>query len=378
MKSLFASASALVLGSLLAVGSFLVQPANAQNDLVTDEEAITGTMEIDFATRAKLDTSGDLREGSAALGVKDKYKFNINVAKTTNFAGEITRQPNLFSKVLQRKKQEAALGFSVDLAVMNPKDLKQKRVVGKWVGTVPVDPATGSFDLAGGAAKESALRVQIDTVGKAQGFEEKFGGVLVGKAEKKEGLASYTYKRVVGDKEVSFVVKRSDPMRFDNVILAKGPAEVYPRTSVSGRLDYDYETGNWLTDGIKFRYTVDGKEAEDIVTGTIKWVEDADRASNGKGYYEFNLRFNEAKNKTASSESAAFDKMSAEDAFFAVDNSIPCLTGRVSYTDTFRGGSTVPVSSKVEYKLGANKLSKQQIMNFFKLWLVGVGPINDE
>jgi hypothetical protein len=261
---------------------------------------------------------------------------------------------------------------------MNPKDLTQKRVVGKWVGTVPVDPATGSFDLAGGAAKESALRVQIDTVGKAQGFEEKFGGVLVGKAEKKEGLASYTYKRVVGDKEVSFVVKRSDPMRFDNVILAKGPAEVYPRTSVSGRLDYDYETGNWLTDGIKFRYTVDGKEAEDIVTGTIKWVEDADRASNGKGYYEFNLRFNEAKNKTASSESAAFDKMSAEDAFFAVDNSIPCLTGRVSYTDTFRGGSTVPVSSKVEYKLGANKLSKQQIMNFFKLWLVGVGPINDE
>jgi hypothetical protein len=378
MKSLFASASALVLGSLLSVGSLLVQPAYGQNDTITDEEAITGLMEIDFATRSKLDTSGDLRDGSAGLGVKDKYKFNINVAKTTNFTGEITRQPNLYSKVLQRKKQEAALGFSVDLAVMNPKDLKQKRVVGKWVGTVPVDPASGNFDMAGGAAKDSALRVQIDTVGKAQGFEEKFGGVLVGKAEKKEGLASYTYKRVVGDKEVSFVVKRSDPMRFDNVILAKGPAEVYPRTSVSGRLDYDYETGNWLTDGIKFRYTMDGKEVEDIVTGTIKWVEDADRASNGKGYYEFNLRFNEAKNKTASSESAAFDKMSAEDAFFAVDNSIPCLTGRVSYVDSFRGGSTTPISSKVEYRLAANKLSKQQVMNFFKLWLVGVGPINDE
>ncbi|MCX5688880.1 MAG: hypothetical protein NTV94_03665 [Planctomycetota bacterium] len=378
MKSLFASASALVLGSLLSVGSLLVQPAHAQTDTITDEEAITGLMEIDFATRSKLDTSGDLRDGSAALGVKDKYKFNLNVDKTTNFTGEITRQPNLFSKVLQRKKQEAALGFSVDLAVMNPKDLKQKRVVGKWVGTVPIDPASGNFDMAGGAAKDSALRVQIDTVGKAQGFEEKFGGVLVGKAEKKEGLASYTYKRVVGDKELSFVVKRSDPMRFDNVILAKGPAEVYPRTSVSGRLDYDYETGNWLTDGIKFRYTMDGKEVEDIVTGTIKWIEDADRASNGKGYYEFNLRFNEAKNKTASSEAAAFDKMSAEDAFFAVDNTIPCLTGRVSYVDTFRGGSTTPISSKIEYKLGANKLSKQQVMNFFKLWLVGVGPINDE
>ena len=44
-------------------------------------------------------------------------------------------------------------------------------------------------------------------------------------------------------------------MSFDNIELAKGPAEVYPHTLVNGRLDYDYETGNWLTDGIHFKYT---------------------------------------------------------------------------------------------------------------------------
>lgn len=383
MKLLWNLASTLVLSActslaLLAPATFLTSPALAQSETLTEDDVITGTMDIEFMTRSSLDASGDLKEGSPAIGAKDKYKFNLNVAKTTNFTGEITRQPNLYTKTLGRTKQDALLGYSIDLAVMNPKDLKQKRVVGKWVGTVPINNTTGAFDLAAGSSMQSPLRIQIDTVGQAKGFEEKFGGVLKGKAEKKEGLAAYTYKRLVGNKEVSFVVKRSDPMRFENLILAKGPAEVYPRTTVTGRLDYDYETGNWITDGIKFRYTLDGKEMEDTITGTIKWVEDQDREANGKGAYEFNLRFNEEKNGKASSESAAFDSMSSEDAFFAVDNSIPCLTGKVTYVDTFKSGSDLPISSKVEYHLHANKLTKQQVMNFFKLWLIGIGPINDE
>lgn len=383
MKLLWNLASTLVLSActslaLLAPATFLTSPALAQSETLTEDDVITGTMDIEFMTRSSLDASGDLKEGSPAIGAKDKYKFNLNVAKTTNFTGEITRQPNLYTKTLGRTKQDALLGYSIDLAVMNPKDLKQKRVVGKWVGTVPINNTTGAFDLGAGSSMQSPLRIQIDTVGQAKGFEEKFGGVLKGKAEKKEGLAAYTYKRLVGNKEVSFVVKRSDPMRFENLILAKGPAEVYPRTTVTGRLDYDYETGNWITDGIKFRYTLDGKEMEDTITGTIKWVEDQDREANGKGAYEFNLRFNEEKNGKASSESAAFDSMSSEDAFFAVDNSIPCLTGKVTYVDTFKSGSDLPISSKVEYHLHANKLTKQQVMNFFKLWLIGIGPINDE
>jgi hypothetical protein len=250
--------------------------------------------------------------------------------------------------------------------------------VGKWVGRIPIDPASGSFDLAGGSAKDFPLRIAVDTIGKAQGFEERFGGRLIGKAEKKEGLTSYTYKRLVGGKEVNLVVKRSDPMRFENIQLAMGPASTYPRTIVSGRLDYDYETGNWITDGIRFRYTLDGKEIEDVATGTIKWVEDADRTANGKGYYDFNLRFNEDKNKSTTGEAAVFEGESAEDAFFAVDNSIPCLTGRVSYVDSFGADGETVASSQIVYDLDANKLTKQQIVNFFKLWMVCVGPTNDE
>ncbi len=382
---LLACSASLLLG--VPMGATLVPglPVGSMNaawaadlPLMTEENVIAGTMDIDFRTRSQLDTTGDLKSGSPALGAKDKYKFDLTVAKTTKFTGEITRQPNLYSSTLGRKKQDAQLWYSVDLAVMNPKDLKQSRVVGKWVGTMPVDTTSGAFDLSGGSKSESPLRIAVDAVGSAKAFTENFGGKMMGKAEKKEGLADYTFKRLIGSKTVTVVVKKSDPMRFDNLVLAKGPAEVYPRCVVSGRLDFDYETGNYLTDGIRFKYTLDGVEMEDTVTGSIKWVEDADRATNGKGYYEFNLRFNEDKNKAAGDESKAFEKMSEEDAFFAVDNSIPCLTGRIGYVDTMASGSEAPVSSKVTYNLHANKLTKQQVMNFFKLWMVCVGPTNDE
>lgn len=369
-----------VAGFVLSANTFLAPAALAQGggpEQITEEKVIAGTMDIEFGTRTNLDTTGDLKPNSPALGAKDVYKFTLSVAKTTEFSGKIERQPNLYTKTLARRKQDAQLWYTIDMAVLNPKDLKQKRVVGKWVGTVPIDTTTGAYDLGGGKAKESPLRMAIDAVGKAQSFVDNFAGRLLGKAEKKDNLAEYTFKRVIGDKTVSVVVKKSDPMRFENVILAKGPSENYARTTVNGRLDYDYETGNWFTDGIRFTYNLDGKDYEDVVTGSIKWVEDADRKANGKGYYEFNLRFNEEKNKKTGNEAAAFEKMSDEDAFFAVDNTVPCLTGRVTYVDTMASGD-LPSSSKVTYALDANKLTKQQIMAFFKLWMLAVGPTNDE
>jgi hypothetical protein len=42
------------------------------------------------------------------------------------------------------------------------------------------------------------------------------------------------------------------------------------------------------------------------------------------------------------------------------------------------GGKEMPGSSKVKYNLNANQLTKVQIMNFFKLWMICVGPTNDE
>lgn len=377
MRKRMNSLAGLMSLTLLAAASAM--PAQAQqSDTLTKENVISGTMEIDFKTRTNLDTSGDYKEGSPKPGVKDEYKFDIIVAETTQFTGTITRQPNIYTKMLQRSKQSAAIGFDVTLYVLNPRDLKQKKAVGKWVGTVPVDTASGAYDLAGGKALDSQLRIAVDAVGSAAAFTDPFSGRMMGKAEKKESLAAYTYRRAIGNKTVEIKVTKSDPMRFDGVVLAKGPAESYPRTTVTGRLDYDYETGNWYTDGIRFRYNLNGQEIEDVVTGSIKWVEDPNRDTNGKGYYDFNLRFNEEKHKTASTEASAFASLSDEDAFFAVDNSIPCLTGTVSYVDTFVSGKDIPSSSKVTYALNANKLSKQQIMNFFKLWLICVGPTNDE
>jgi hypothetical protein len=69
--------------------------------------------------------------------------------------------------------------------------------------------------------------------------------------------------------------------------------------------------------------------------------------------------------------------MSAEDAFFAVDDSVPALTGKIVYIDTY-GSAQDPRLQQVTYNLNANKLTKQQAMNFFKLWLLAVGPTNDE
>lgn len=351
-------------------------PAAAGDELVTKEKYISGTMDIDFGTRTNKDTTGDLKPGSAALGAKDTYKFQINVAETMDFNGTISRQPNLYSKLLARRQQDALLTYSIDLSVRNPRDLKQSRAVGKWVGTVPIDPQSGAFDLAGGRAKESPLRMAVDAIGRASAFTDNFSGRLIGKAETKDTLAEYTFNRIVGGRNVKVVVKKSDPMRFENIVLAKGPSEIYPRTTVTGRLDYDYETGNWFTDGIRFTYNLDGKDTVDVVSGSIKWVEDPERKSNGKGYYEFNLRFNEEKNKRPTGEADAFAKMSDEEAFFAVDDSIPALTGRVSYVDTMSGDTVA--SSKVTYALNANKLTKQQVVNFFKLWMICVGPTNDE
>jgi hypothetical protein len=62
------------------------------------------------------------------------------VAKTTEFNGDIVRQPKLYSSVLGRAKQNAKLAYNVNITVLNPRDLKQKRNVGKWVGEVAIDP----------------------------------------------------------------------------------------------------------------------------------------------------------------------------------------------------------------------------------------------
>ncbi len=358
----------LLLAGLLALAPCTLKAQ--EPEVITQPGAINGTVTIAFGSRTSLDDKGKPQKGA-----KDVYDVNLSVAKTTEFKGKIERYPLIVSDLLGRTEQPSQIVFSIDLGVVNPADMTQKKTVGKWVGTVPIN-TNGVYALGG--TGDSRHRISIDAIGRAPAFTENFAGNLYGKGKKTGGVMSYV--RQIRGKEVKFEVKNSDPMRFENVTLAAGPAQSYPRATVNGNLDYDYETGNWLTNGLKFHYTLNGKEYNDVVTGSIKWVEDPNRSSNGKGQYEFNLRFNEGKAQPATTEADAFANLSDEEAFFAVDNSIPALTGTVKYEDTFTsaGEEPVPSASKVAYALDANLLTKQQIMNFLKLWIVAVGPTNDE
>jgi hypothetical protein len=377
------------------VSSFLSVPFSGmatatETSTITEEGVISGTMDINFNTRTHKDTSGKLEKDSAEKGVKDEYKIAIKVARTTEFSGKVERQPYLFSKILGREVQSAQLQYDLDLFVLNPSDLSQKKEVGKWVGVVPVD-SKGTYEFGSG---DNPLRIAVSAVGKSPAFEDKFGGKLtdskggvakgglVGDALQSAKSKGATFMRKIGKKEVKIELKNIQVLNLENLVLAKGPVETYPATTVTGSLTFDYDTGNWLTEGIKFKYNLDGKEHLDTMTGSIKWEEDANRKENGKGHYELNLRFNEDQQKEVTDENAVFNNsnVSAEEAFFVVDTAMPALTGKIEYVDTLnQGDAEVPPStSKLTFNVNANKLTKQQIVNFFKLWLAAIGPLNDE
>lgn len=382
------TAGALLLGTstALTVCASAARAEGEAGEVVTENGFISGSMSIDFGTRKNPDTTGKLADGSPAEGSQDVYTMALNVAKTTEYAGKISRKPRLVSRILGREIQPAELIFDVGLAVRNPKNLEQKKSVGKWVGTIGIDDK-GVYNFGSSVAGASQLRMAIDAVGKATAFTGVFSGSIIGKTPGKKGALSdkfSEYSRLIKGKKTVVRVKNVDPLQFNNLTLGEGPAQIYPKTTVVGNLDYDYETGNWYTNGIHFTYTANGVQKEDVVTGSIKWVEDPSRKTNGKGQYEFNLRFNEQANSPASDEAAAFagDSQQAEDAFFEVDNSVPSMTGTIAFEDSFgpadEEGEPSVVSSKVTYNLNANKLTKIQAVNLFKLWMVIVGPTNDE
>ena len=148
------------------VTPFFNSVARAADDAITEEDVINGTMNI-TSRRARISTArGDLKEGSPAIGCKDQYHFNMNVAKTTQYDGDIIRQPKLYSSVLGARSRKAKMSFNIYITVLNPTNLKQSKDVGKWVGDVTVDPTSGAYDL--GAAN---LRIAIDQVGKAGAFD---------------------------------------------------------------------------------------------------------------------------------------------------------------------------------------------------------------
>lgn len=357
----------------LGIGSFaMAQSAPASGGAANanaNAPGITGTMDINFVTRQP---QGQEDDGSPKKGVQDQYKLDLTINGNNKLQGQILRQPRVTK--LGFTRQQPRYDYAINLFVK----LKDGNTpnVGAWVGPMAVDEKSGAFVLD--AEGDRALRLNV-TAG--SGFTDNFGGRFYGKPADKSKLSWETLTRTVNGKTIEKKFQ-ADPIRFEGTRLAKGPnPKMYGACTVNGSLDYDRETSNYYAKNLKFDYqTPDGKQVEDVVTGTIKWVEDPNRPSNGKGYYEFNLRYNEEKNKPAQTDDQAFGGKSDDDLFFAVDKSIPALTGKIEYVDQGLNGKddAAPTSSKVTYAITSNNLTPQQVMNFAKMWLIVVGPANDE
>jgi hypothetical protein len=106
---------------LTAVVGITLLVARAQEpEKLSQQNAIAGTMDIDFKSRKNLDDKGKPQKGAA-----DQYNVAINVAQTTEFKGTIQRLPSIPGLIVQTQKGQ--LNYSIDLSVLNPANLSQSR-----------------------------------------------------------------------------------------------------------------------------------------------------------------------------------------------------------------------------------------------------------
>lgn len=370
-----------------AVFLFTVPTTVRADDPGEIKGAISGTMKIDFQTLKNLDQSGNYRDGSPSVGALDVYTTNLTVAHVINFSGTVKRQPNIYKKgygfgdfrVKASRVQDASLYYDLNVAIHNAKS-NEDISIGKWVGIVPINDDTGYYNFGGGNAQSSPLRFDIDTVGRLVAYRDNFNGNLIGKAADKTTLQQLIWKRINPDgKVVSIVIKKNDPMTFQNLQVARGPTPNHPGFTVNGAMNYDYEKGNYFIDGLKFSYRdpKTGQDVNDVLSGTIKWIKDANYETNGKSWYQFNVVWNAPTPKE--DETAVVATGDDESAVFAVDPGSKRLEGRINYTDTRvgTGDDATVTDSDVTYDLNSYGLSKEDVMRFFKFWMLGIGPEND-
>ena len=377
--TLAAAAAALMLVSPSAVFA----QSQSFTATATLKDAIKGTMKIDFGTRTNLDTTGKAPQGSPALGASDVYSVDLDVNNSVIMRGKIQRQPWIPSAILGRTLQDGYFDFDVRWLLKNPSNPSQTVTLGGWVGAMTLD-GNGVYHLAQPPEGKGRLRMAIDSVGAIAGFLSNFGGDIQGRVPPQAGLmgladraskkVNKTYTRLVNGQAVKVEVQGADPLAFKGVTLAQGPLAGYAESQINGSIDYDSEEGIWYLDAI-VTYNADGAQQRDRYSGTIRWTEDPNRKSNGKGVYDVNVRVNEKPTTEADAFKAA-TSTDAEAAFFATDVSVPGFTGKIAYVDTFRGDSVT--ASQVVYNVDGNSVSKQQTMNFAKVLLLMTGPFNDE
>jgi len=330
--------------------------------------AIDGNLPPTFI-QGGIDIRYNSRNQRNAPGVVDRYTLYANVNNSVAFSGSIVQTPRIMSAGFISKNlvQKGKLDFDISCDVINPKNTNQTRNVGKIFGEVPVDE-NNIYRFENGTA-----RIIVLPLGVAKGFESKFRGLALGKPPVKSQSSidklvseAVNITKNINGKAVKIAIAKYDKMGFQSHILAAGPVQIYPESTVNGDMLYDYARSAWHFQNVSILYSVDGKRLEDKLTGTVRWVENANE-------YQFDIRVNEP----PPSEAAVFAGASDESAFFETDTSIPSLTGVMKYKDT-KAGDTV-TASQVTINLVGNKLTKQQSMNLFKLIILSsIVPINAE
>lgn len=372
MRTPFFSGLATGLLGLTLVGPVLAQH-NPHTD-ITRDHAITGEVVVDL-------------ESLRSRNADDNYTIKLNVADYVSFDGTARRDPG------------TSIEYNVRLLAHNPSDVGQSRHVGQLKGIVAIN-SDGKYLMRGSnrVSIDPAQRLMISMLVTPQGMAQNnpYDGEIQGKIPKATGWLdrlraavdqAKEYTRTVGGRTITVSVENPDIMEFNNLQLGAGPWPELTQVTVNGNLDYDYASGNWLTDGINMRYVKGDETVEDRITGTIRWLDDEGTVSlNGQeraytGFYEFNLRFNEGDFATDATSAFFDDSASDDDVFFGEDNRVPGLLGRVYFNDSnyvTRDEEEVATRSEVYYDLTANQLTPVQLVNFTKLWLMGIGPVHDD
>ena len=324
---------------------------------------IKGNLEINYRTRTQ----------AGKTGVFDEYKINANISNSVVFHGTIKHLPIIMGSVYG-VSQNSSLAYEIACDVINPRNPSQTKNVGRIYGSVPIDQ-NGVYRF-----NDGSLRLGVVGLGAAQGFEGKFGGLAAGKpivkaagwfdSIKREALS---ISRSVNGKTVTVAVNKYDKMTFQQHTLAMGPVGIYPEAIVNGEMIYDYARYVWYFNNVTITYFLNGRQVADRLTGNIRWIESPARKTNGEGEYQYDIRVNEP----PPNEGAHFANASDEEAFFATDTTIPSLVGVMKYKDTLQGETVV--ASRVAIDLTGNQLTKQQVMNLFKLvFFSSIVPINAE
>lgn len=346
---------AVVAGCALAFTSQSVLSAP-----LTQDGYMTGSMVIDWNSRLPQNQEND----APKPGVADVYKLDATIGLTF-YQGKIECLPYVFSRHLGRILQEGTCQYDVDIGVINPADTSQRLVVGKLVGNAPKD-REGRMNL-----DQTNLRIEVRAVGQAQAFSSKFTGVVASSPIKarttlREAIdtavkQSATITRMIGEREVSVNLADVDPVKFQRVVLAAGPAANYPEATLEGQFIYSYETDNWFPN-LSYRY--DG--TQDSVSGGIRW----NQLSDTEGRYELNIIFNEGKGEVPQDETAFFGDVQGEDAFFMTSPSRSTIKGSIGFKDTYTGGTELPVQSNISYNIDIQRITAQQAQMFWKTLLL--------